>query len=74
MRLRQRTCLVTGSNRGIGAGIALRLAEEGADVAINYLEGDADADAVAAQIRRRGRRALLARADLRDPAAVWTAA
>jgi len=70
LRLQQRASLVTGSNRGIGAGIALRLAAEGADVAINYLDGDDEAEAVAAQIRRLGRRAPLARADLRDPAAV----
>ena len=69
MKLTGRTALVTGSNRGIGAGIALRLAEEGADVAINYLEGDAEAEAVAEQVRRMGRRALLVPADLRAPAA-----
>jgi NAD(P)-dependent dehydrogenase (short-subunit alcohol dehydrogenase family) len=68
--LANRTSLVTGSNRGIGAGIALRLAEEGADVAVNYLEGDAEAEATAAQIRLLGRRALLVRTDLRDPQAV----
>jgi NAD(P)-dependent dehydrogenase (short-subunit alcohol dehydrogenase family) len=65
-----RTALVTGSNRGIGAGIALRLAADGADVAINYLEGDREAEAVAAQIRGRGQRALLVPADLRDPQAL----
>lgn len=67
---RTRTSLVTGSNRGIGAGIALRLAAEGADVAIHYLEGDAEAEAIAAQIRAMGRRALLVPADLRDPQAL----
>ena len=70
MKLTGRTALVTGSNRGIGAGIALRLAEEGADVAINYLEGDAEAEAAAAQIQGMGRRTLLVPADLRDPAAI----
>ena len=65
-----RTGLVTGSNRGIGAGIALRLAAEGVDVAINYLEGDAEAEAIAAQIRAMGRQALLVPADLRDPQAL----
>ncbi len=72
MRLKDRNCLVTGSNRGIGAGIALRLAEEGANVAVVYLEGDAEAEAIAAQIRQRGRRALVIRTDLRDPAALST--
>ena len=70
MKLAGRIALVTGSNRGIGAGIALRLAEEGADVAINYLEGDSEAEDIAGQIRRMGRRALLVPADLRDPAAI----
>lgn len=65
--MRERIGLVTGSNRGIGAGIALRLAEAGVDVAINYLEGDEEAAEVAAQVRERGRRALLVPADLRDP-------
>ncbi len=66
----QRKALVTGSNRGIGAGIALRLAQEGVDVAINYLEGDGEAEAVAAQIRQIGRKTLLVRADLRAPDAL----
>jgi glucose 1-dehydrogenase len=70
LRLTDSISLVTGSNRGIGAGIALRLAEEGADVAINYLDGDEEAESIAEQIRQMGRRALLLRADLRDPLAV----
>ncbi|HLK60878.1 MAG TPA: glucose 1-dehydrogenase [Chthonomonadaceae bacterium] len=70
MGLRERNGLVTGSNRGIGAGIALRLAVEGADVAINYLEGDEEAEAIATQIRAMGRQALLVPADLRDPQAI----
>ena len=70
MRLAGRAALVTGSNRGIGAGIALRLAEEGADVAISYLEGDEEAEAVAGRIRRLGRRTALLPADLRNPAEI----
>jgi 3-oxoacyl-[acyl-carrier protein] reductase len=70
MRLRGRTALVTGSNRGIGAGIAIALAAEGANVAINYLVGDAEAEAVAAEIVRMGRMAALLQADLRDPEAI----
>lgn len=70
MHNRARTGLVTGSNRGIGAGIALRMAADGIDVAINYLEGDAEAEAIAVQIRALGRRALLVPADLRDPKAL----
>jgi|SRR5579872_2210430 len=70
MTLAGRTALVTGGNRGIGAGIAVRLAAEGADVAINYLEGDAEACEVAGAVKKHGRRALLLPADLRDPAAI----
>ena len=72
MRLAGRTALVTGANRGIGAGIAVRLAREGADVAVNYLEGDREAEQVAHQIREAGRKALLVPADLRNPAAIGT--
>ncbi len=70
MRLQRKTALVTGSSRGIGAGIALRLAEEGASVAIHYLEGDSEAREVAERVRRSGCRALVMQADLRDPQAV----
>jgi NAD(P)-dependent dehydrogenase (short-subunit alcohol dehydrogenase family) len=70
MKLAGRNALVTGSNRGIGAGIALRLAAEGANVAINYLEGDVEAEAVAAEIQGFGRKSLIVQADLRDPDAI----
>src|ERR1051326_3415531 len=63
-----RVALVTGGNQGIGAGIARRLAEEGADVAFAYLAGDAEE--VATHIRAAGRRALPVRVDLRDPAEI----
>ncbi|GAA1558748.1 SDR family oxidoreductase [Streptomyces globosus] len=60
--------LVTGGSRGIGAATALRLAEDGADVALTYVSGasaDAAAD-VAARIEAMGRRALAVRADAGD--------
>jgi NAD(P)-dependent dehydrogenase (short-subunit alcohol dehydrogenase family) len=56
--------LVTGAQQGIGAAIALALAGEGADVAINWLDGEAEAEAVAKGVRDKGRRAALIKADM----------
>ncbi|MBA5805039.1 MULTISPECIES: SDR family NAD(P)-dependent oxidoreductase [Rhizobium] len=62
--------LVTGGSRGIGAAIALALADKGADVAITYeRSADRAADVVRA-IERKGRKALAIQADSADPAAV----
>jgi len=60
MKLKGRTALVTGASRGIGRAVALALAEEGADVAVNYVSSEAAAKDVAEQIRKLGRRAVLA--------------
>ena len=48
--------LVTGAQRGIGRAIAVRFAEAGADVALNYLDDKAAAEAAAAEITALGRR------------------
>ncbi|MGW8727784.1 SDR family NAD(P)-dependent oxidoreductase [Streptomyces sp. NPDC055808] len=56
--------LVTGGSRGIGAAIALRLAEEGADVAVTYVQGEEAAREVVAKIEAMGRRGFALRADL----------
>jgi 3-oxoacyl-[acyl-carrier protein] reductase len=66
MKLKGRTALVTGSSRGIGRAIALALAEEGADVAVNYAASETAAQDVVDQIGRIGRRAVLVRADVSD--------
>ncbi|NKK73601.1 SDR family oxidoreductase [Rhizobium leguminosarum bv. viciae] len=59
--------LVTGGSRGIGAAIALVLAEKGADVAITYNKSPERADGVVSSIEKLGRRALAVQADSADP-------
>lgn len=59
-----RTALVTGGSRGIGAAIALTLAEAGAKVAINYLKEAAKADAIANRITAAGGEAAVFAADV----------
>jgi NAD(P)-dependent dehydrogenase (short-subunit alcohol dehydrogenase family) len=66
MQLTGRTAVVTGASRGIGRAIALCLAEEGADVAINYISNRGLAVDVVDHIRKMGRRAMLAQADVSD--------
>lgn len=56
--------LVTGARRGIGRGVALRLARSGFDVAVNDVVADADGEAVVAEIEGMGRRAVLVPADI----------
>jgi NAD(P)-dependent dehydrogenase (short-subunit alcohol dehydrogenase family) len=61
---------VTGGGRGIGRGIVLEFAREGADVAINYRRNRDAAEATAAEVREAGRRAVVLQADVSDCAAV----
>ncbi|MDJ1132723.1 SDR family NAD(P)-dependent oxidoreductase [Streptomyces iconiensis] len=67
------TALVTGGSRGIGAAVALRLAAEGADVALTYVNGAEQAGEVAGQIKENGGRALALRADMAEAAEVTDA-
>lgn len=62
--------LVTGASRGIGAGIALALADNGADVAITYERSADRAAEIVRAIEEKGRRGLAIQADSADPAAV----
>jgi 3-oxoacyl-[acyl-carrier protein] reductase len=64
--LHGRTALVTGASRGIGAAVALLLADRGADVAVNFRSKGPRAEEVAGDVQARGRRSLLAQADLTD--------
>ena len=66
------TALITSASRGIGAATAIRLAERGVDIVINYRNKAARAEDVADQVRARGRRALTVAADLTDAAATRT--
>lgn len=64
MRLSGKVALVTGSGRGIGRAIALRLAEEGADVVVNFFRHRQPAEATAALIHDMGRKAIVVKANL----------
>jgi 2-deoxy-D-gluconate 3-dehydrogenase len=70
MRLKDKVALVTGASRGIGKAIALALAGEGADVALNCSKSVAEAEGVAREIEALGRRATVVQADVADKAAV----
>lgn len=59
--------LITGGSRGVGAATARLAAAQGYDVAISYVANEAAAQAVAADVRALGRRALAVRADSADP-------
>jgi 3-oxoacyl-[acyl-carrier protein] reductase len=66
MTLEGRNAVVTGGSRGIGRAIALALAQEGADVAVNYLASEGPALEVVREIEKLGRRAIAVRADISD--------
>jgi NAD(P)-dependent dehydrogenase (short-subunit alcohol dehydrogenase family) len=65
-----KTALVTGGSRGIGRGIAIGLAEHGADVAIVYRSAEAEAQSAATAIRQLGRQAWTYAQDLADTPAL----
>ncbi|WP_327592942.1 3-oxoacyl-ACP reductase family protein [Streptomyces chartreusis] len=64
--LHGKVALVTGGSRGIGAATALRLAREGADVALTYVHGKEAAEEVVRAVEALGRRAVALRADAGD--------
>jgi glucose 1-dehydrogenase len=64
MRLKDKIALVTGSSQGIGRAIAVRFAQEGADVVINYNRTANGAEEALAEVEEAGRRGLIVQADL----------
>lgn len=58
--------IVTGSSRGIGSAIAIRLARHGANVVVNYVSSAAAAENVAAEIRSLGVKALIVKANVSE--------
>ncbi|TCC85855.1 SDR family oxidoreductase [Pedobacter hiemivivus] len=65
--LSEKVILITGSSKGIGAAIALKLAEEGAKVIVNYAGGKTEAESVVANIREKGGDAISVQADVSKP-------
>ena len=64
MKLSGKVALITGASSGIGRAIALYMAEEGADVAINYHSNLAEAEEVVIEAKAFGRKAISVRADV----------
>jgi len=67
MSLAGKHALITGGSRGIGRGIALKLAENGVKVAVHYFQNEAAANDTLAEVRRRGSDGVLVQADVMDP-------
>src|SRR3984957_11795555 len=70
MKLKGKIAVVTGASRGIGRGIAEVLAEEGSDVAVNYISNRAEAEHTARLVRDKGRRAIVVQGDVSKRAEV----
>ncbi|QJD88466.1 SDR family oxidoreductase [Cohnella herbarum] len=67
-KLMGKVAIVSGGDSGIGRSVSIVYAKEGADVAVLYLNEDADAEETKRQIEAEGRRCILIRGDIGDPA------
>jgi 3-oxoacyl-[acyl-carrier protein] reductase len=65
--LTNKVALITGASRGIGRGIALQMAKEGADVVVNYSRSQEKANEVRRAIELLGRRSMVVKADVSNP-------
>src|SRR5947209_7496824 len=70
MSLQGKHALVTGGSRGIGRGIALKLAEQGARVAVHYYQHEGAATATLSRVRAAGADGFIVQADVTRPEAV----
>lgn len=67
-KLAGKRALITGGDSGIGRAVALLFAREGADVVVNYLSHDDDAEETKRAVEHEGRRCILIKADVSEPA------
>ncbi len=70
MSLKGKHALITGSSRGIGRGIALKLAGQGVRVAVNYFENESAANDTLERVRERGSDGFVVQADISRPAEI----
>ena len=72
MSLKGKHALVTGSSRGIGRGIALKLGENGVKVAIHYVQNESAAKNTLEEVRKRGGDGFIVQADVLKPEQIKT--